>query len=72
MRYRPAVPRSLSCLRMCGIDCYGRRAGPNAFAARMNLFYRGTTDILVWHDAIIDKQVGDEVMALLPSIRDLP
>lgn len=30
----------------------------------MNRFYRAATDILIAHDAIIDKMVGDEVMAL--------
>ena len=34
------------------------------FAARLNAFYRTATDVLVRHDAIIDKLIGDEVMAL--------
>lgn len=37
---------------------------PAAFAATLNRFYRDATDVLVAHDAIIDKLVGDEVMAL--------
>ena len=40
------------------------RLGASAFAALMNRFYRAATDVLVAHDAIIDKMVGDEVMAL--------
>jgi adenylate cyclase len=35
----------------------------------MNRFYRVATDVLVAHDAIIDKLMGDEVMALfVPGI----
>ena len=34
------------------------------FAERLNTFYRTATDVLVRHDAIIDKLIGDEVMAL--------
>lgn len=43
--------------------------GAAAFAALLNRFYRVATEILVRHDAIIDKLIGDEVMALfLPGI----
>jgi len=43
--------------------------GPSAFAARMNRFYSTATEVLIRHDAIIDKLVGDEVMALfIPGI----
>ena len=39
------------------------------FAARMNRFYQTATEVLIRHDAIIDKLVGDEVMALfIPGI----
>lgn len=34
------------------------------FAELLNRFYRTATDVLVSHDAVIDKFVGDEVMAL--------
>jgi adenylate cyclase len=34
------------------------------FAEGLNRFYRTATDVLVRHDAIIDKLIGDEVMAL--------
>lgn len=37
---------------------------PTAFAAQMNRFYRVATRVLLDHGAIIDKMVGDEVMAL--------
>jgi len=39
--------------------------GPKATAALMNRFYEMATDVLIGQDAIIDKLVGDEVMALL-------
>jgi adenylate cyclase len=39
------------------------------FAALLNHFYRVATEVLVRHDAIIDKLIGDEVMALfIPGI----
>ena len=35
----------------------------------MNRFYRVATEVLVRHDAIVDKLIGDEVMALfIPGI----
>ncbi len=40
------------------------RLGPTAFAALLNRFYKATTESLLPHDAIIDKMIGDEVMAL--------
>jgi class 3 adenylate cyclase len=47
-----------------GSTALGERVGATAFAATMNRFYRTATEILVKHDALIDKLVGDEVMAL--------
>ncbi len=45
------------------------RLGPKAFAEAMNRFYNLATDILLKHNAMIDKMVGDEVMALfIPAI----
>ena len=45
------------------------RIGTAAFADRLNTFYRTSTDVLVRHDAIVDKLIGDEVMALfVPGI----
>jgi adenylate cyclase len=38
--------------------------GTEAYAALLNRFYRTATDVLLRHDAIIDKLIGDEVMAL--------
>ena len=42
----------------------GEHSTATAFADRLNDFYRTATDVLVRHDAIIDKLIGDEVMAL--------
>jgi len=45
------------------------RLGPKAFAQTMNRFYHLATNILLEHDAMIDKMVGDEVMALfIPAV----
>lgn len=42
----------------------GERLGPGAFASLLNRFYKAATDSLLPHNAIIDKMIGDEVMAL--------
>lgn len=48
------------------------RLGPRAFAALMDRFYRAASRELVGVDAVIDKMVGDEVMALfLPVDGDI-
>jgi adenylate cyclase len=47
-----------------GSTSLGERLGPGAFAGVLNGFYRAATEVLVAHDAIIDKLIGDEVMAL--------
>ncbi len=47
-----------------GSTALGERLKPEAFAALMNRFYRTATEVLVRHDATIDKLIGDEVMAL--------
>jgi adenylate cyclase len=47
-----------------GSTALGEELGPTAFAERLNHFYGVATDVLVRHDAIIDKLIGDEVMAL--------
>lgn len=45
------------------------QVGPVAFASLLNRFYRISTGVLIAHDAIIDKLIGDEVMALfIPGI----
>lgn len=47
-----------------GSTALGERLGATGFAALLNRFYRAATDVLVAHEAVIDKLVGDEVMAL--------
>jgi len=37
--------------------------GPTAYAELLNRFYRTATNVLIRHDATIDKLIGDEVMA---------
>jgi adenylate cyclase len=42
----------------------GERSSATEFAERLNRFYATATDVLVRHDGLIDKLIGDEVMAL--------
>jgi len=52
-----------------GSTATAEQLGPGAFAAWMNRFYHAATEILVRYDAVIDKLVGDAVMALfIPGI----
>jgi adenylate cyclase len=52
-----------------GSTSIGEHLEPGAFAALMNRFYSEATRVLIAHDAIIDKLIGDEVMALfIPGI----
>lgn len=45
------------------------RIEPAQYAALLNRFYKRATEVLVRYDAIIDKMIGDEVMALfIPGI----
>jgi adenylate cyclase len=47
-----------------GSTALGEGLTPTEFAKRLNRFYATATDALIRHDAIIDKLIGDEVMAL--------
>jgi adenylate cyclase len=47
-----------------GSTALGEKLQPSAYAALLNRFYRAATEVLIRHDAIIDKLIGDEVMAL--------
>jgi adenylate cyclase len=40
------------------------RVGAREYARLLNSFYISSTEVLVSHDAIVDKLIGDEVMAL--------
>jgi adenylate cyclase len=42
----------------------GEQSSATEFAERLNRFYATATDVLVGHDGLIDKLIGDEVMAL--------
>ena len=46
-----------------GSTALGERSTPTEFAELLNRFYRAATGVLVGHDAVIDKLIGDEVMA---------
>jgi adenylate cyclase len=39
------------------------RLGPTEYSNALNRFYSAATDVLIRHDAVIDKLIGDEVMA---------
>ena len=52
-----------------GSTALGENLEPGAYAARLNQFYNLATEVLIRHNAIIDKLIGDEVMALfIPGI----
>ncbi|MDQ2940564.1 MAG: adenylate/guanylate cyclase domain-containing protein [Chloroflexota bacterium] len=52
-----------------GSTALAEQMTPAAFRALLNRFYSIAADILVEHDAIVDKFVGDEVMALfIPAL----
>jgi adenylate cyclase len=40
-----------------------KRLGPTRYAETLNRFYATATDVLIRHEATIDKLIGDEVMA---------
>ena len=42
----------------------GEGTSPSEFAMLLNRFYVTATDVMVRHDAIVDKLIGDEIMAL--------
>jgi adenylate cyclase len=52
-----------------GSTAMGEKLTPSVYAEVLNRFYRAATEVLIRHDAIIDKLIGDEVMALfIPGI----
>ena len=51
-----------------GSTALGRRGVAADFAALLNRFYNAATQTLLWHDAVIDKLIGDEVMAFFVRV----
>jgi adenylate cyclase len=50
-----------------GSTAMGEQSTATAFAERLNRFYATATEVLIHHDGIVDKLIGDEVMALFIS-----
>lgn len=47
----------------------GEQTSPADFAKQLNRFYATATDVLLAHDGLIDKLIGDEAMALfIPGV----
>ena len=52
-----------------GSTTIGEQSSATEFANRLNQFYAKATDVLIHHDGLVDKLIGDEVMALfIPGI----
>lgn len=46
-----------------GSTALAEQIGPTEYAAKLNRFYGTTTEVLVRHEATVDKLIGDEIMA---------
>lgn len=63
------VPCSVLFADIRGSTSLAERMSPSAFRDLLNRFYREATRVLVDRDAIVDKFVGDEVMAIfIPAL----
>jgi adenylate cyclase len=52
-----------------GSTTMGEQSSATVFADRLNHFYATATEVFIRHDGLIDKLIGDEVMALfLPGL----
>jgi len=52
-----------------GSTAIGEQSETSAYAHLLNRFYAAATDVLLRHDALIDKLIGDEAMALfIPGV----
>jgi adenylate cyclase len=58
------VPTGVLFADMRGYTSYSERRAPEEIAQHLNRFYSIASDIFSHRDAVIDKMVGDEVMAL--------
>lgn len=47
-----------------GSTALGEHLAPREFTALLNRFYRAATDVVLAHGGIVDKLVGDEIVAL--------
>ena len=47
-----------------GSTAMGEQSTATEFAGHLNRFYATATDVLIHHDGLVDKLIGDEVMAL--------
>ncbi len=47
-----------------GSTLMGEQVTATEFARRLNRFYATATDVLIHHDGLVDKLIGDEVMGL--------
>ena len=47
-----------------GSTALGETSSATDFAGRLNRFYASATEVLIHHDGLVDKLIGDEVMAL--------
>src|SRR5436309_587644 len=45
----------------------GERSTATEFAGHLNAFYAAATDVVIHHDGLVDKLIGDEVMGLFLS-----
>jgi adenylate cyclase len=63
------IPCSLLFADVRGSTSLAERSTPNAFRQLMQRFYATAAQVLFRHDAILDKFVGDEVMAIfIPAL----
>jgi adenylate cyclase len=52
-----------------GSTALGEKLGPPAFATTLKRFYHAATETLIRRDAMVDKLIGDDVMALfIPGV----
>jgi adenylate cyclase len=52
-----------------GSTTLGEQVGASEFAALLNRFYATATEVILRHDGLIDKLIGDEAMALfIPGV----
>ena len=58
------VPTGVLFADIRGFTAHAESLAPEEVARQLNRFYAVATDVFARHDAVIDKLVGDEVMAL--------